>query len=65
MVFRGNLNVVRWFNEALEQEACSQGCDVIDLYALTLGEGGSSNGNHHIDGYHLKPDVLREALAVI
>jgi len=57
------LDVVARFNGALEAAAARHGCGFIDLYGLTAGEGGTSNGTLHIDDTHLLPAAIHQAIA--
>jgi tetratricopeptide (TPR) repeat protein len=50
--------IIRAFNNALEQEAVSHGHRTVDLYAISA----ISPGARHLDEYHLRPEVLGEAL---
>ncbi len=58
------IDTIRMFNEVLKEEATRQGCSVIDVYALTVSPDGSSNGQHHIDGYHHKSEILALAKSI-
>lgn len=51
--------IVRAFNSTLEQEASRHGHHVADLYAISA----AFPGTRHLDDYHLRPEVLKEALA--
>ena len=57
------LDVVARFNGALEAAAARRGCGFIDLYSLTVGDGGTADGSHHIDHTHLLPTALHQAIA--
>jgi len=50
--------VVKKFNETLQQKVRSISSKFIDTYSLTLNKDGFSNNKFHIDGIHLKPNIL-------
>jgi tetratricopeptide (TPR) repeat protein len=50
--------IIRAFNSALEQEAVRHGHRTVDLYAISA----VSPGARHLDDYHLRREVLGEAL---
>lgn len=56
------IELVRRFNAQLQEKAEACGMEILDLYAMTAGENGWSNGTCHLDEYHLQPNVLGLAL---
>jgi len=56
------IDVIRLFNAFLRDEAERLGCSVIDVYRFTAAPDGNSTLHHHLDGIHLKPEVLALAL---
>jgi Tfp pilus assembly protein PilF len=50
--------VIRAFNGALEQEAVRHGYRTVDLHTISAVTPGA----RHLDEYHLRPEVLGEAL---
>jgi tetratricopeptide (TPR) repeat protein len=54
--------VIRAFNDQLAREANECNLPLIDLYRLTVGSDGRSDGKHNTDGYHLKPYALAMAI---
>ena len=59
---RAYLDMIRRFNKAVEVFANEHGCGFVDLYSLTVGEGGEAGGSQHIDRTHLYPSVVHQAL---
>jgi len=55
------VNLIRLFNETLKRRALAEGMDYLDIYALTDRGDGISNGEWHIDNYHLVPGAILEA----
>jgi len=53
-------DVIRLFNQSLEQACKANGLDYLDVYALTTDDNGSSNQRYHIDAYHLHPRIFAE-----
>ncbi len=52
--------VVRLFNQHLQQSGESKNLEFLDVYDLTVGDNGESNQQYHIDGHHLHPKVFPE-----
>ena len=55
------VSLIRLFNETLKRRALAEGMDFLDIYALTDRGDGISNGEWHIDNYHLVPGAMPEA----
>ncbi len=55
------VGVIRLFNADLKKQALAAGADFLDFYALTDRGDGISNGEWHIDNYHLEPPAISEA----
>jgi tetratricopeptide (TPR) repeat protein len=56
------VRVIRSFNMRLKEAAARRHRRFVDLYAVTVGAGGTATGGLHIDNFHLKPDALALAL---
>jgi len=54
-------NIVCLFNQVLQHYALTSGCKFIDIYQLTVGEDGLSDGRYHIDDFHLLPKCIEAA----
>ncbi|PCJ57112.1 MAG: hypothetical protein COA65_09905 [Rhodospirillaceae bacterium] len=57
------LDGIARFNEALKSAAAERGAGFLDAYGQTVSTDGTSNGERHIDHYHLRPNFLRKILA--
>lgn len=57
-----HLELVRFFNAALETLAGDHGCRYVDVFGLSAGADGSAHRRSHLDAYHLTPDCLGQAL---
>ena len=55
------LYVVELFNSYLAKTAASVQSRFIDVYKTTVAEDGAADHKHHIDAFHLYPDVLAHA----
>jgi len=55
------VNLIRLFNQTLKKRTLAEGMDFLDIYALTDRGDGISNGDWHIDNYHLVPGAMLEA----
>jgi tetratricopeptide (TPR) repeat protein len=55
---RQRADLIRLFNQTLEQQAGSRALSVIDVHTASVGENGFANSEHHLDGIHLGPTVL-------
>jgi len=54
-------NIVYIFNQYLQYYALQGGCKFINIYQLTVGEHGLSDGRYHIDDFHLLPKCIEAA----
>lgn len=50
--------LIRLFNQTLEQQARSRALSLIDVHTASVGANGFANGEHHLDGIHLGPTML-------
>lgn len=55
------VNLIRIFNEMLNNMAIASGLDFLDIYSLTDRGDGIANGQWHIDNTHLLPSAMVEA----
>jgi len=53
--------VIQIFNQELKHTAIQSGNKFIDIYQLTVGENGLSDGRYHIDDFHLLPRCIEAA----
>ena len=53
--------IILLFNQTLQHYAVQSGHHFIDIYGLTAGENGLSDGLYHIDDFHLLPKVIEAA----
>jgi tetratricopeptide (TPR) repeat protein/lysophospholipase L1-like esterase len=51
-------DLIRLFNQTLEQQARARALSVIDVHTASVGEDGFANTEHHLDGIHLGPSML-------
>lgn len=50
--------VIRLVNDSLKQGCATHQLEYLDVYAVTLGDGGKSNMAYHVDGHHMHPRVF-------
>ncbi len=55
------INVIKKFNNALEDNSKRKGFDFLDVHRLTDRGDGFSNAKWHIDEFHLSPEGFLEA----
>lgn len=57
----GFLQMIKAVNERLKVGSLAQGWRFLDVYAATVNESGTGNGQWHLDGWHLKPAFYQQA----
>ena len=57
---RDYLDVVAGFSRKLDRTSTDRGCGFLDLYKMTVGDGGTTDGRYHIDDTHLLPRALHQ-----
>ena len=53
-------NTIKLYNNLLNKTISNYDFNIIDVYTLTVGSDGFSNGLFHIDKRHLSPDAIPE-----
>lgn len=53
---------IRYFNEQLRLRTKKSNITLADNYLLTANIGGVADNSNHLDWYHIKPDIFRQAI---
>ena len=53
-------STIKLFNSLLHKTVSDCGFNLIDVYKFTVGRNGFSNGEFHIDNFHLSSDAIPE-----
>lgn len=56
------LDVVAGFSRKLDRTSTDRGCGFLDLYKMTVGDDGTSDGRFHIDDTHLLPQAFHHCI---
>lgn len=55
-------NLIKLYNKALHYHVDKAGYQMIDFYSATANDMGFSNEIYHLDGVHLKTDVIEKVV---
>ena len=54
------VSIIKLFNNSIHKTVLDYDFNIIDVYKVTVGHDGFSNGSFHLDNYHLSSDAIFE-----